>query len=230
MSDVMLGIPVVFDFMPADKNDNPQFVPLMQKAQKMYKWFKPSYVAADKGYDSIANHRFAYAGGIDAVIPLRKTTASDGMYADVFNQDGALTCDDETPMQYIRTEVVDDKVYHLFGCPAEGCELKDRGSGAKAYCRFGFWVQVTDENVRAVGGRVARASSEYRRKYKKRPSIERFFSAAKETRLLDTHRYIKPSKVLLHVGLSILTYLATMLAHAQDGRVEDIRKMAIRCD
>ena len=127
--------------------------------------------------------------------PLRKTTSTDGMYADVFDQDGALTCNDETPMQYIRTEIVNDKVYHLFGCPAEGCELKERGNGAKAYCQFRFWVKVTDENVRAVGGKIAHASSEYRRKYKKLPSIERFYSAAKETRLLDTRWYIRPSKV-----------------------------------
>ena len=36
MPDAVLGIPVVFDFMPADKNDNPRFIPLLQKAQKMY--------------------------------------------------------------------------------------------------------------------------------------------------------------------------------------------------
>ena len=226
MSDAVLGIPVVFEFMPANESDNPQFIPLMKKAKRLYGWFAPDYVAADKGYDSTDNHWFAYENGIGAVIPLRKTTAADGMYADVFDQSGALTCDDETPMQYIRTEVVDDEVYHLFGCPAEGCELKERGNGAKAYCRFRFWVKVTDENVRVVGGKLARASSEYRRKYKMRPTIERFFSAAKETRLLDTHRYIKPSKVLLHVGIErpdLLGYDADARSgwshrrHSQDG-------------
>ena len=98
MPDAVIGIPIVFDFMPADKNDNPRVIPL-QKAQKMYDCFMPSYMVADKGYDSKANHWFAYESSIGAVIPLRKTTATDGMYADVFDQDGTLTCDDETPMQ-----------------------------------------------------------------------------------------------------------------------------------
>ena len=216
--------------MSANKSDNPQFIPLMEKAKRLYDWFAPDFVAADKGYDRNANYQYAYENGIDAVILLRKTTAADGMYADVLNQDGALTCDDETLTQFIRTEVVGNDVYHLFACRTEGCELKERSNGAKAYCNFQFWVKVTGENVRAVGGKIARSSPEYQRRYKMRPSIERFFSAAKETRLLDTHRYIKPSKVLLHVGLSVVTYLATMLMHAQDGRIEDIRKMAIRCD
>ena len=228
--DAALEIPIAFEFTPANKSDNPQFIPLMEKAKRLYSWFAPDYVAADKGYDSTTNHWFAYENDIGAVIPLRKTTAADGMYADVFDQDGALTCDDETPMQYLRTEFVEDEVYHLFSCPFMGCGLKERSNGAKAYCQFQFRVKVTNENVRAVGGLVARASAGYRRKYNKRPSIERVFSAAKETRLLDTHRYIKPSKILLHVGLSILTYLAAMLMHARNGRIEDIRKMAIRCD
>ena len=230
MSDVTLGIPIVFDFMPANESDNPQFIPLMEKAMRLYHWFEPDYVAADKGYDSAENHRFEYANGIDAVIPLRRTNASDGMYADVFDVHGNLTCDDETPMNFLRTEVVDGSVYHLFACPADGCKLKKLSNGAKSYCNFRFWVAVTEENVHVVGGKLARSNSEYLQKYSTRPSIERFFGSAKETRLLDTHRYTKPSKVLLHVGLSFITYLATMLMHAQDGRIGDIRKMAIRCD
>ena len=172
----------------------------MKKREETVRLVCTQLCSRGQGYDSATNHRFEYASEIGVFIPLGKTAAAEGMYAEVFVQDGAVTSDEETPVQFIHTQVVEDGDYHLIGCPAVGCELKERGNGAEEYCRSRCWVKFTDENVRVVGGKLARASPLYRRKYKKRPSIERFFSDAKETRFPDAHRYIKPSKLLTHAG------------------------------
>ena len=69
---------------------------------------------------------------------------------------------------------------------------------------------------------------EWKAEYKKRPIIERHFSSGKHSRLLDTHRYLNSEKVSLHVAMSMLSYLATALAHLKAGDYTQMRHMRIR--
>ena len=77
-------------------------------------------------------------------------------------------------------------------------------------------------------GLLPRCSAEWKAEYKKRPSEERYFSSAKHSRLLDTHRCLNGLKVSLHVAISTLAYLATALAHLQADDYAHMRHMRIK--
>ena len=77
-------------------------------------------------------------------------------------------------------------------------------------------------------GLLARCSEEWKAEYKKRPTIERYFSSGKHSRLLDTHRNLNMFKVSLHVMMSMLAYLATALAHLQADDYTHMRHMRIK--
>ena len=58
--------------------------------------------------------------------------------------------------------------------------------------------------------------------------IERYFSSAKHSRLMDVHRYLNIRKVSLHAAMSMLSYLATALAHLKADDYAHMRHMRIR--
>ena len=90
-------------------------------------------------------------------------------------------------------------------------------------CGDQHWENPED-NLRVISV-VARASSEWKKMYRKRTIIERGFSSLKRSRLLDKHQYLTQRKIRTHAALSVLTYVATMLAHVLAGDVERIRRM-----
>ena len=77
-------------------------------------------------------------------------------------------------------------------------------------------------------GLPPRCSEEWKAKYKQRPIIERHFSSCKHSRLLDTHLYFNIYKVSLHVAMSMLSYLATALAHLKADDYVHMRHMRIK--
>ena len=79
-----------------------------------------------------------------------------------------------------------------------------------------------------IVGLLPRCSEEWKAKYKLRTVIERYFSSAKHSRLMNVHRYLNISKVSLHVAMSMLAYLATALAHLQADDYVHMRHMRIR--
>ena len=126
-------------------------------------------------------------------------------------------------MEYVST---DPKGRHLFGCPAEGCSLKDSVQFTR-HCDYQHYEQPEGRLLRIVG-LLPRCSAEWKAEYKKRPIIERHFSSAKHSRLLDTHRYLNIGKVSLHVTMSMLSYLATALAHLKANDYARMRHMRIK--
>ena len=223
ISDAVHGVPLAHVLLPANANDSPQLRRLLDRAQAAYRWLKPTHLLADRGYDSQANHRLLAKRGISPVIHIRKPTAEDKLHDGLYDRLGRPVCGDGTPMEYLLT----DQGMHKFRCPTGGCALKARSNGSVRYCDTdALWVDPAD-NLRAIG-MVARASPEWKRLYARRQSIERMFGSLKRSRLLDRHQYARFDKVRLHVGLSVLTYLATMLTRVQAGDLGKIRHMRIR--
>ena len=60
-----------------------------------------------------------------------------------------------------------------------------------------------------------------------RQSVERMFNSLKMSRPLTSHRYREPRKLRLHAALSMLAYLAAMLAHLVVGDYSGMRQMRI---
>ena len=226
ITDTIHGVPLAHIVLPANEGDTRQLRPLIDKARGIYPWLRPKHLLADRGYDSQANHRLLIERGIAPIIHVRKPTAEDGLHDGLYDKRGRPVCGDgRTPMEYLLT---DPKTgLHKFRCPASGCWLKARSSGAARYCdTTELWLDPAD-NPRALGI-VYRDSPEWRGLYKRRQVIERMFGSLKRSRLLDRHQYVRRDKIELHLGLSVLTYLATMLTRADAGDTERLRHMRIR--
>ena len=63
--------------------------------------------------------------------------------------------------------------------------------------------------------------------YKKRKVIERYFSSGKQSRLLNSVLNLTKDKVTAHVGMSEMTYLATMLARLEHDHIDNLRQMRL---
>lgn len=225
ITDTIHGVPLAHIILPANEGDTRQLGPLIDKARGIYPWLKPKHLLADRGYDSQANHKLLIERGIIPIIHLRRPSNAK-LHDDLFDFLGRPVCaDGATPMDYLST---DPKTgFHGFRCPPGGCALKARSSGAVRYCdTTELWLDPAD-NYRALGI-VYRDSPEWWRLYKKRQIIERMFGSLKRSRLLDRHQYVRRDKIELHLGLSMLAYLATMLIRVKAGDAERLRHMRIR--
>ena len=225
LNDVVYGAPLAHVLLPANRNDSPQLPVLVRKTQGMYAWLKPKHLMADRGYDSQANHTFLVGQGVTPIIHIRKPTADDGLYDGLYNKKGAPVCDGKTPMEYLGTSPKTG--YHLFRCPPAGCRLKKRSSGAIRYCVTKTHWEDPASNLRVLGV-VSRSDPQWRRLYRRRQVIERMFSSLKRSRLLNKHQYVRKRKIEMHVAVSVLTYLATMLTRVQAGDLSRIRHMRVR--
>ena len=225
LNDAVHGAPLAHVLLPANKNDSPLLPVLVRKAQAMYPWLRPRHLLADRGYDSQANHAFLVQRGIIPIIHIRKPTADDGLYDGLYNKKGAPVCDGETPMDFLGTDPKSG--YHVFQCPPTGCKLKVRSRLMARYCNTKMHWEDPASNFRVLGI-VSRSDPEWARLYRRRPIIERLFSSLKRSRLLDRHQYVRKRKIEAHVGLSTMTYLATMLSRVQDGTLDKMRHMRIR--
>ena len=63
---------------------------------------------------------------------------------------------------------------------------------------------------------------------RKRYSIERPFNSLKQSRILTFHRYRRQRKVEMHIALSNLAYMATMLWRAEGDDMENLQIMHLR--
>ena len=61
----------------------------------------------------------------------------------------------------------------------------------------------------------------------RRNSIERYFSSAKQSRLLNRHQCLGQAKVELHVNMATLAYALTALAHLEADDYENMGMMDI---
>lgn len=193
----------------------------------LYESLSPRYFLGDKGYDSLKNIQHIIDRGMVPVVAIRlpakdKETGKQ-LYDGIYDKDGRPTCIGGKAMECVDT---DAEMGHWFGCPAEGCSLKDIVQFTR-HCDYAHYEQPEGRLLRIVG-LLPRCSAEWKSEYKKRPIIERHFSSAKHSRLLDTHRYLNIQKVSLHVAMATLSYLATALAHLKADEYAKMRHMRIK--
>ena len=225
ISDADHGVPLDFFVTPANVSDTNTLPKILEEARDKLSWLKPKYLIADKGYDSQPNHRAIINAGVIPIINTRIPTAKDGLYDGLYDSEGRLTCMGSV-MEYVCTDP--ESGFHLFRCPAEGCELKKRDigrGGSILHCDSEVWVDPMD-NPRAIGI-VARSSQEWKRQYDKRMSIERIFRSLKHSRLLESHRFLNMAKIVMHAAVSVLTFQATVLARLKVDDLEGMRQMRI---
>ena len=225
LADARYGIPLAFIVLPANKSESTQLPELVAKAQRMYGWFAPKFFVADRGYDGLPNHQFLVSQGITPIIHIKKSTSKDGLHDGIYSTMGVPTCDGRTAMEYVLTDPESGR--HLYRCPAKGCRLKRRSSGAVRYCDTTDHWEDPRDNLRVISV-VARKSRQWKELYRLRPSIERYFSSGKRSRLLHGSMYLTMDKVAVNTALSVLLYVATVLAKLQAGDRDGMRHMRIR--
>ena len=199
----------------ASMSDTHTLTPLLDTASQKHDWFHPAYVIADKGYDSLANHREVLERDSIPIIAIRDMPQGklrEGIYTD----DGTPTCMGTIPMQYVRT---DPNRGHLYVCDPKGCHLRER-KGVR-YCHEWTWENRLD-NPR-IWGPVRRGSDLYRDLYRQRYSVERLFKSAKESRRLERHYTRGSSAISLHAAMSAMVCQATAWVHVETGDLEHLR-------
>ena len=195
------------------RHDSPMLPELIKKARRTFgDRFDPQSAAADKGYDSIANHEFLNSEGIAPIIPLRKMPKSefrDGGYTDK----GVPTCHGLV-MEYVSTDPETGK--HLYRCSVDG----HIPEGQMLPCAGEVEVDPAD-NIRLFGGLIRRGSPEYDEKYEGREGVERLFAWWKNGCALEGHYFRGKANIELHTKLTALGYLARQLAQLRGAVVVD---------
>ena len=221
--DAVHEVPLANFVTRGNRNDNPELRPLLDLTQKAHPWVKPKYVMADRGYDSLANHRNIMRRGGVGIIPMRRKRRGEGnTYDAYYNFWGEPTCVGKAKMEYVKT---DPEMGHLYRCPAEGCRLKNRKG--TVYCKDEMWVSTKAEDNPRLHGPIRRNSDEWKALYKTRQSVERVFKSAKQSLRLERHCFRGLNKVRLHALMSMLAFTARLLVQTLAGSA-DVRWMVKR--
>ena len=227
IADANYGLPMFGVTLPANASDVVVMIQDLDDCLALYETLGPRYFLGDKGYDRLENIKHLVSVGLIPVVSVRLPEKNEEngkrLYDGIYDAEGRPTCIGGKSMEYVET---DPEQGHLFRCPAEGCHLKGKIHFSR-YCDSEHYEKPEGRLMRIVG-LLPRCSEEWKAKYKLRTVIERYFSSAKHSRLMNVHRYLNISKVSLHVAMSMLAYLATALAHLQADDYVHMRHMRIR--
>ena len=225
--DANHGLPLFSAVRPANASDVVIMVQDLDDCLALYNWLGPRYFLADKGYDSLDNIIHLVRLGIIPVIAVRLPTkdkkTGKRLHDGIYDGKGRPTCIGGQPMTYVRS---DPERGHQFQCPPGGCHLQEKVSFS-GYCDSEHYEMPEGRLLRIVG-LLPRCSEAWKAEYKKRTTSERYNSSDKHSRLLDTHRYFCIEKVLLHSNMSMLSYLATALAHLKADDYAHMRHMRVK--
>ena len=225
--DANHGLPLFAETRPGNASDVTVMIQDLDDCLALYKTLNPRYFLGDKGYDSLKNILHVISLGMMPIIavrlPEKDPETGQRLYDGIYVEDGRPLCACSCPMEY---DATDPEQGHLFRCHSDGCDLKDQ-DGVGKHCDDQHYVNPEGRLLRIVG-LLPRCSEEWKTEYKKRPVIERYFSSDKHSRLMDQHRYFNIFQMSLHVAMSMLTYLATALAHLQADDYAHMRHMRIK--
>ena len=218
VADAAYGVPVTGFTTTASRGDSPTLPHLLKQAKKAHEWLDPGYVLADKGYDSMRNHK-VIAEKYDAypIIPIRKRKGGqlqEGIYTD----DGVPTCIGGVPMVRLKHDTTG--LGDLYRCHPAGCHLKAR-KGVR-YCDMEIWERPRTDNPRLFPA-IRRDSQEYKVRYAQRQSVERVFKSLKQSRRMEDHCFTGMERISLHCLMSVLAFQATALTRIRAGQIEYLR-------
>ncbi len=211
IADANHELPISIIVTTAKQNDSPTLKPLIERAEREHDWFSlgpGSVVIGDRGYDSKTNNEYVHQRGAAPVIHKRKPPSGGKLHDGIYTTNGVPTCLGKQEMEFIKTDSQTGQ--HLYRCPAGGCSRLKQHLGYAA-CNDESWEDPA-QDIRLFGGRIRRASPEWKRKYRKRWSVERLFSRWKYPGRLEQHCYMGLAKIRLHATMQMLVTLAEAVA------------------
>ena len=214
--------------MPANTDEKKMLPPVLERALGTYDWLEVGYLSGDKGYDGRWLYDYLWEEmNIKPIIPMKRPpmqkNGKRSLYDGIYDRLGRPTCDRQTAMEFVATDSVSGK--HLYRCPASGCSLASRSSGAMRYCADLHWEDPQD-NPKVIGV-IARDSDEFKERYGRRQTVERAFGSLKRSRTLGKHYFLSYERVYAHASLCLTTYVATMVSRVLMGQVSAIRHMGL---
>ena len=219
--DAVTSAPLASIVLPANVGDTKILPVLVREMKRHFPDINPRYLIADRGYDSLENHAFALSYGITPIIHIRKPSHGS-LHDGIYTVKGSPTCIGGKKMEYVRTDPKSGK--HLYRCPEGGCDRLGRIRGWST-CRDWNWEDPRD-NLRVISV-VARADPLWGDLYDLRSAIERLFNSLKESRLLNSLRYLGFSKTRLHSACALLTYTVTVLLNIMTTGMEGMRRISL---
>ena len=226
IGDAYYGLPIGGITLPANAGDGPQLPVVLKKVRRENSWLSPKYFLADKAYAGQERLQFIVNQKMIPVVSVpkpQKDTGGRRLYDGIYNADGLPTCLGGELMEYVKSHPDHG---HFFRCPGIGCHLKDKVQWT-AHCDTEYWEKPEGKLLRIMGI-LPRFTDKWKRIYKMRTSIERYFRSAKHSRLLNRHQFLGMAKIRLHVSLARLGYLATALTHLKADNYAGMRHMKIR--
>lgn len=221
VADTNYGVPLGHIVTTAKRGDTTELPTVIAYAEALYPWFRPSVVVADRGYDSMANHKHLISKDIAPVIHIR-SNAHRGLKTDIHTWEGVPTCIGKVPMKYVSTDPVKGRLYRCAGCPLSGTMR----SGSYFTCDDEVW-QDPNENIRLFGV-IRRDGPEWKALYAKRQAIERVFKSMKESLRLERHCVRGLKQIRLHAAMSALAYQTKVLLSVRSGESRWMRWMVPR--
>ena len=217
VADANHGIPLGMVVTTGSRNDSPELPAVMDKARGMFRWFRPSAVMADRGYDAMSNYEDIHRHGALPVVLIRELSPTK-VYEDIYNKEGIPLCLGNIPMEYVRS---DPSRGHLYRCG--GCSLANSTVGMVRRCDDEVWADPSTN--KRLFSPIRRQSAEWKALYAKRQAIERTFKSLKQSRRLERHCARGLARVRLHCLMAVLSFQATVLASAQAGESRWLRWM-----
>ena len=157
VADANHGVPLAHVVTTAKRNDSPELPAVIARTEALYPWFQPAAVMADRGYDSMANHKYLHQKGILPIIHIRRK-ANAALYDGIYTEQGVPTCLGQVPMEYVRS---DPEKGHLYRC--KGCHLAGTMRGGVIHCDTEVWEDPA-RNIRLFGV-LRRGSQEWKDLY-----------------------------------------------------------------
>ena len=199
LADVTYGIPMHESITPASQSDTLTLEPMVRNMLERYDWVAPHVLVGDRGYDSSANFNYLWRMGIHPVIKIRNQTRGklrDGKY----DKDGIPQCQHGTQMWYAGSD--QERGFHYL------CPLADSHE-----CEREHWVDWR-RDLRFFGT-IARKTPLWKSYYGMRYAIERVFMLMKRCHRLEHHTVHGIDRMHVHVAMSTLVYVATVLYNLQ---------------
>jgi hypothetical protein len=173
-------IPLIPIIIPANANDSPLMIPLLEKNRALIKSFSPKFVLGDKGYDAGNNYRYVVEN-LKAVpiidIRVRKDKARR-FRDDIADEKGTPYCAFKVPYAFWG---YDKKQKRLkYRCPLavgkKGCTWLDKCSESS----YGAVVKIklSDDYRRFI--QIPRHTKRWKDLYNKRVSVEHCYSKLKK--------------------------------------------------
>ncbi len=221
------GIPLIELTLPNNLTDAKVAIKLIRKLKRVYRFSQRdgfpknnSIFIADKGYDEKELYDFIVEQlKCQAVIPLNpRNTQTDKK----INANGTPICEANLEMKYNGTFSEQKRTRKKYRCPLKtdkklakkylnGCPLNhERFVSGKQYgCTR--YIDVTDD----ARARVPRESEQFKKTYRMRTEVERYFSRLGDREVEQTSHYkmksIKNQMTIAHLSLSLVAYAAAIL-------------------